>query len=476
MLLDPSSPESPAPDAHRFARYLTYLFNDSVMGAVAILALATAVTPVVFDLSFLQFDLVEAIQWFIVTLFASDYLLYFYLARDRWAFLRDPWRILDLVTIVLPVLTLIPAIDDAWRHTLALRLLRLARAFSFGLRATPWMLGHHHAQTTAAPSGKEPKSFLLDTNENFTPAAMDWSAFLVALTNRRGEWFDVFDVGPGHMEALQRASGIPAAILVRTIGPRNFPHMETSPKNLIITGWLPTVTHGATPEVTRHSVLLAVLDRSCVLTMATRDCHLTDWIVPRLLQERSSSSAVLMLVLAFVRAILDHNEEALSCIEGYVRGMEEVPMARSGTGFFQLGFKLRKDLAQIGSDMWRIKGILEAVNDERIRLPWVPDDDEVFKAMSLQAEFLYETASNLRENLISLIELHMSTVSFQMNRLMKLLAVVTALGLIPATVGGLLGMNVMGNPWPITLPQVIFIVVLTVIITLYLLVLSGTLD
>ena len=63
----------------------------------------------------------------------------------------------------------------------------------------------------------------------------------------------------------------------------------------------------------------------------------------------------------------------------------------------------------------------------------------------------------------------MSTVSFQMNRLMKLLAVVTALGLIPATIGGLLGMNVLGAPWPFTLPQVIFIVVLTVVITLYIL-------
>ena len=110
---------------------------------------------------------------------------------------------------------------------------------------------------------------------------------------------------------------------------------------------------------------------------------------------------MLTQVLAFFRVVLDHNEEALSCVEGYVRGMEEVPMAKSGTGFFQLGFRMRKDLAQIGSDLWRIKGILEAVNDERIRLPWVPDDDEIFKIMSLQAEFLYETASNLRENLIS---------------------------------------------------------------------------
>ena len=43
-----------------------------------------------------------------------------------------------------------------------------------------------------------------------------------------------------------------------------------------------------------------------------------------------------------------------------------------------------------------------------------------------------------------------------MNRVMRVLAVVSVLGLIPAVVGGLLGMNLADNPWPVTLPQVTF--------------------
>ena len=31
---------------------------------------------------------------------------------------------------------------------------------------------------------------------------------------------------------------------------------------------------------------------------------------------------------------------------------------------------------------------------------------------------------------------------------------VSVLGLIPAVIGGLFGMNLIDNPWPITLPQV----------------------
>jgi hypothetical protein len=38
---------------------------------------------------------------------------------------------------------------------------------------------------------------------------------------------------------------------------------------------------------------------------------------------------------------------------------------------------------------------------------------------------------------------------------------------VPATVGGLLGMNIIGNPWPVTLEQVIYLVGLVVLGILY---------
>ena len=39
---------------------------------------------------------------------------------------------------------------------------------------------------------------------------------------------------------------------------------------------------------------------------------------------------------------------------------------------------------------------------------------------------------------------------------MRLLAIVSTLALIPAVVGGLLGMNLGDAPWPVTLGQVAF--------------------
>lgn len=60
-----------------------------------------------------------------------------------------------------------------------------------------------------------------------------------------------------------------------------------------------------------------------------------------------------------------------------------------------------------------------------------------------------------------------------MNAFLKLLAIVSFLGLIPSVAGGLLGMNVAGNPWPVTLGQVAFGVAMGMATVLYVFAVKG---
>jgi Mg2+ and Co2+ transporter CorA len=71
------------------------------------------------------------------------------------------------------------------------------------------------------------------------------------------------------------------------------------------------------------------------------------------------------------------------------------------------------------------------------------------------------------------MDLHMNVASFEMNKGMRLLAILSALGLLPAVVGGLLGMNLVGNPWPATLPQVAFGVFWGMALALYIFFIKG---
>jgi len=56
-----------------------------------------------------------------------------------------------------------------------------------------------------------------------------------------------------------------------------------------------------------------------------------------------------------------------------------------------------------------------------------------------------------------LIDMHLDTVSHDMNRAMRLIAAITCIVAIPSVVGALLGMNLVDVPWPWQLWQVAMI-------------------
>ena len=79
--------------------------------------------------------------------------------------------------------------------------------------------------------------------------------------------------------------------------------------------------------------------------------------------------------------------------------------------------------------------------------------EKIFDILTDEATYLHETASNARDNLQSLVDLYINTTSYETNNVMRTIAVITCLGIIPALMG-LLGSNIIGNPWHIQLWQV----------------------
>ncbi len=61
----------------------------------------------------------------------------------------------------------------------------------------------------------------------------------------------------------------------------------------------------------------------------------------------------------------------------------------------------------------------------------------------------------------------MNTNMYSMTRVMRVLAVLTCLALIPSTIGGLLGENLIDAPFNITMPEVGLITIGLMLIALY---------
>jgi len=102
-----------------------------------------------------------------------------------------------------------------------------------------------------------------------------------------------------------------------------------------------------------------------------------------------------------------------------------------------------------------LKEVLTVIMSRRVPLEgFEKSHEELFDILADETVYLHETAQNSKDDLSSLIELHINTTSYQMNRVMRVIAVITCLAVIPSLIGGMLGMNIIGASWPVRLWQV----------------------
>ncbi|HZU98624.1 MAG TPA: ion transporter, partial [Planctomycetota bacterium] len=113
----------------RLDKVLRSLLRESVLGFLAIVALALAIAPSVFELTRPQQVSLEAVEGGIVAIFALEYVVSLLAAPDKWAFVESGWRLLDLVVILGPLVALVLPWTTTLGATPALRLLRVV-AFS----------------------------------------------------------------------------------------------------------------------------------------------------------------------------------------------------------------------------------------------------------------------------------------------------------------------------------------------------------
>ena len=134
--------------------------------------------------------------------------------------------------------------------------------------------------------------------------------------------------------------------------------------------------------------------------------------------------------------------------------LESIPYKERPSTFLETTFHLRKEANQLVPSLLHLKELISIISSKRVPLEGFDEKHEkIFDILLDEAVYLHETASNARDDLLSLIDLYINTTSYEMNKVMRVIAVITCLGIIPAVMG-LLGSNIAGNPWDIQLWQV----------------------
>ena len=219
-------------------------------------------------------------------------------------------------------------------------------------------------------------------------------------------------------------------------------------------------------------LLVGTSDNVVVLSREETDLQLR--VEARLAGLDEATPRMVRATLALVGEIMQAYTDVMSALEASLQTIEASQSRQDDDGFLAATFELRADILKVRSSLKHLRSAIRDIASGKVTIAGAGRDDrERFRFLADDANDLYEEIDDLRESLQGLVDLRLNVSSFQMNRVMRLLALLTALALIPATFGGLLGMNLGDAPWPGTLAQVSFGVAAGMALSLYVFAIKG---
>jgi Mg2+ and Co2+ transporter CorA len=451
-------------------RCLGALLGEAFLGFLAIVALGLTLFPMLFPLGARTVAGIEAAQWAIIGWFAVEFVVAFVAARDKSAFSRSPWRWLDFATILIALASLLPSASAALRSSPILRLARIGRLLSLGVRASGLTTRRRLLRVAAEKARGPAQVLLVDEEPGATPQPADLDELLAWLTSNEERWYHVTNPGADELRRIGAKAGLPQGFLEAQLSGANYPHWAHAGSLTGIFLWVPDFDEHR--RVDPHGMFFLPIGAG-VLSLSRRKLHaIARMDSPRRLDARQPFAARVMTIV--LERVVQGNQDLAGRCEQRLRELEEVPVRESRPEFFERAFVLKKELSAAQADLWRLKGIVDDLTTGRVSFAGIrAAEDETSQRIAGDVHYLYETLVNIREEVLSVIELHLNVVSFEMNRVMRVLAVVSVLGLIPAVIGGLLGMNLVDNPWPFTLPQIAFVVLFAMVLGLYFFLVKG---
>ena len=452
------------------------LFNDDVMIGLAAILACTVLLPIFFEFTQAMEAIFEAVNYFVIAAFVAEYVLKLFVApwpgrepkESRVSFVTNRWHVLDFIIILIALfgiskLEFVPYISVQGTLSPILRLLRVLLAIILAGRTKERIKPlHTDEDTVTTKSELQIATLRLDQQGNnvVSKCSMKESSCPIA-TSERQLWIDFQHIAQGDLDRIEKETAIPRFVLESKLIKESFPRIDEVRGTTAILLWDSHVksTDSSTGELSiATNDMLVVCANEKIITLSSGESKLFDKISRDSLPLEKEDLTIRVLY-SLLHGKIDDYGEIIQSIERKTIGFEEIPVNRTSPQFLEETFHFKKEIQKISSNLWHFNQVLHRIKDNKNLLGGINDgNSHYFDNLHAESEYMYETAQNIRESLISLIELHINTVSYDMNRVMKVIAVITCLAIVPTIIGGLLGVNLIDNPYPLKITEVFFIV------------------
>ena len=440
-----------------FRELIELLLPDSLMIALAIVMVPLTLISLFVDLPQGLDAAFRLIDYVILGIFIIEYFGKTLAAPNIWKHVIDPWHILDLVIIVLPFVGMLPALSRYSFSPLFLRLLRIVRVVALGGRA----IDRKVAKTDTVEQGTVRQSPMeirvIENDLGNVLHDVPFEKLESFIKSPSHTWIDISGLNEDHVGRLSDILKIPRMILEGELIEDSYPRVDYFEHYAMIFSRIADVkVHQKGPSrlsIKRSGVLLICFGQNIITVSRTHTGIFTDILKGTRKIHTSDEPLTVSVLYTILRHVIEKDKQIIYSLENEILNLENIPMNKRPSNFLESTFNLRKEANQIVPSLMHLKEIINMLISERIPLEGFSERHaKVFDAMGDEASYLFETASNARDNLSSIVELHINANSYQMNRVMKVIALITSLGIIPAALG-LFGSNIIGNPWNIELWQ-----------------------
>jgi Mg2+ and Co2+ transporter CorA len=434
------------------------IFSEGLMVALSLLLIPVLVIPLLFDLPEQIDGSLVLLSYVILAAFILEYALKLLFAADRRRFAADPWHLLDLFIILASLATvLVGEQSGAGGLPIVLRLLRVPVAVTLTGRS----LGRERLrkeEVKEAPQANRPlmESVLVMNNPGEGWKQVPFPQGRLVPGSR--VWRDLSNVSVSDLSALGSEVGLSGMALEEKIKGHAYPRAETVNGSAMVFLRIPAVQDGQLKSKGwsgRWNGLLVLEHGNGLITVSSTAVP-TLRELPRRAGEEGLELTPITVLYLLLRESLASIEEGIVDAEMELVQLESIPMSKQPRSFLNLTYEAKKETGQTISWLIHTKAVCQNILDSKVRLQdWSKEDELRMRTLLEKCEFLLETAENVEGGLGDAVDFYLNTSSFQMNGVMRIIAVMTALTIFPTIVGGLMGMNLIDTPWDVSLAEVV---------------------
>ncbi|VVB63908.1 Cobalt/magnesium transport protein CorA [uncultured archaeon] len=470
-----------------FRRDAVYrIFNDDVMiGLVAVLALAVIFPLFDHDLSEGMKAILDYVNYIVIAAFIAEYVLKLYVEDEsRISFITDPLHVLDLFIIVIALLDFspltlgIPILSNNGELSPMLRLLRVPLRVLLALVLAK--KGETHAKKKTYESHMPDKHLKIATLDEESNIEEYSKGDLTFGKDGKPLWIDFQDITENDLGYIEEISGIPSEEIKKKLIEGSFPRIDHIGEIPSILLWDSRIENypqikdqsDLTTEITSTRMLIVLKDAK-IFTLTSDKSKLFTRIQHSKDQFKKENFTVEILYSLLQLKIKDYGE-IVHEIESRISEFEKIPIEKTSPEFLHKTFLFRKEIQQVSDNLWHFHQVLDQIinKENLLHLGINANYRHNFNTLHSESKYICRTARNVKESLSSLIDLHVNGVSYDLNRVMKVIAVITCLAIIPSVIGGLLGVNLVtesGNSigFQLYMPEIVFLVCSSMLLGLY---------